>query len=147
MKTKLLCFLMIAFISSAYSQKKSPNIEGAWKMVQFQTINGNKAVIDFPGKNDMDITKIWSGNHFMAVGLIKEDTTKTDMYAAGTYKLEGIRYEENVKNLFYKSWEGKTIKMLLEMKNDTLIQTYPVDDKGKMDKEWAWIEKYVRIKK
>jgi hypothetical protein len=35
--------------------------------------------------------------------------------------------------------------MEIEMKNDTLIQTYPVDDKGQMDKEWAWIEKYVRI--
>ena len=42
--------------------------------------------------------------------------------------------------------EGKTIKMTLEIKNDTLIQTYPVDDKGQMNKDWAWIEKYVRIK-
>jgi hypothetical protein len=36
--------------------------------------------------------------------------------------------------------------MLIEIKNDTLIQTYPVDDNGKMEKDWAWIEKYVRIK-
>jgi hypothetical protein len=146
MKTKLLCLILIAFSISAYCQKKTPNIEGAWKMVQYQTINGDKAVIDFPGKSNMDITKIWSGNTCMGVGRIKEDTTVTDMYFLGTYKLAGNKYEENVKYLFYKPWEGKTIKMTLEIKNDTLIQTYPVDDKGIMDKNGASIEKYVRIK-
>jgi hypothetical protein len=116
-------------------------------MVQYQTINGDKAVVNFPGKSNIDITKIWSGSTCMGVGRIKEDTTVTDMYFLGTYKLAGNKYEENVKYLSYKPWEGKTIKMTLEMKNDTLIQTYPVDDNGKMEKDWAWIEKYVRIKK
>jgi hypothetical protein len=147
MKTKLICLFMIAYSLSAYCQKKSPNLEGAWKMVQYQTINGDKAVVNFPGKSDIDITKIWSGNTCMGVGRIKEDTTVTDMYFLGTYKLAGNKYEENVRYLFYKPWEGKTIKMTMEMKNDTLIQTYPVDDKGQMEKDWAWIEKYVRIKK
>jgi len=147
MKTKLLCLLLIAFSLSAYCQKKSPDIEGAWKMVQYQTINGEKAFVNFPGKSDMDVTKIWSGSTCMAVGRIKEDTTVTDMYFLGTYTLKGNKYEENVKFLMYKPWEGKTIKMTLEMRNDTLIQTYPVDDKGKMEKDWAWIEKYIKIKK
>ena len=147
MKTKLFCFLMIAFSISAFSQKKSINIEGAWKMVQYQTINGNSVINEFPGKSVKDVIKIWSGNHFMSVGQTKVDTTVSDSYVSGTYKLDGNKYEENVKILFYKPWEGKTIKMLLEMKNDTLIQMYPVDEKGKMDKDWAWIEKYVRIKK
>lgn len=146
MKTSLICFLLIVFTINAYSQKESPKIEGAWKMVQYQTINGNKAVVNFPGKSDMDVTKIWSGNTCMGVGRIKEDTIVTDMYFLGTYKLAGNKYEENVKYLFYKPWEGKTIKMTLEMKNDTVIITYPVDDKGQMDKDEAWVEKYVRIK-
>ena len=145
MKTRLLCCLVIA-ISMCACQKKSLNIEGAWKLVQYQSIKGNSVVVEFPGKNDMDMTKIWSGNHFMCVGRNKIDTTITDIYSLGTYKLEGNKYVENVKLLFYKPWEGKTIKMTLETKNDTLIQTYPVDDKGQMDKDWAWIEKYVRIK-
>ena len=146
MKTKLFCFLMIAFSISAFSQKKSINIEGAWKMVQYQTINGNSVINEFPGKSVKDVIKIWSGNHFMSVGQTKVDTTVSDSYVSGTYKLDGNKYEENVKILFYKPWEGKTIKMTLEMKNDTLVQTYPVDEKGKMDKDVAWIEKYVRIK-
>jgi hypothetical protein len=146
MKTKLLCLFFIVFSISAYCQKKSPNIEGAWKLVQYQTINGNSVINEFPGKSVKDNTKIWTDTHFMAVGRSKTDTTVSDMYALGTYTLVGNRYEENVKILFYKPWEGKTIKMLLDLRNDTLIQTYPVDDNGKMDKEWAWIEKYVRIK-
>jgi len=115
-------------------------------LVYYSTINGSKTTIEFPGKTKMDVIKIWSGNQFMSVGQTKIDTTVSDGYGSGTYTLDGNKYVENVKILFYKEWEGKKIKMLLELQNDTLIQTYPVDDKGKMDKEWAWIEKYVRIK-
>ena len=147
MKTKFLCLLIIAFSISSYGQKKSPNIEGAWKIVQSQTINGSKSVIDFPGKKVVDETKIWSGNNFMFIVRVKTDTLVEDFYGVGTYKLQGNRYEENIRIMNYKPWEGKTIKMTLEIKNDTLIQSFPVDDNGKMDKDWAWIEKYIKIKK
>jgi hypothetical protein len=146
MITRNICYVLIIFSICACSQKKTLPIEGAWKLVQYQTINGDTVINEFPGKSVKDVIKIWSGNHFMGVGRTRIDTTVSDMYASGTYKLEGIMYEEYVNILMYKPWEGKTIKMTLELKNDTLIQTYPVDDKGKMDKEWAWIEKYVRIK-
>ena len=147
MKPRLLFCLVIAISICACNQKKSLSIDGAWKMVYFSTINGDKTVIDFPGKTKMDIIKIWSGNRFMSVGQSKVDTTLSDSYGSGTYTLAGNKYEEDVKILMYKPWEGKKIKMLLDLKNDTLIQTYPVDDNGKMDKDWAWIEKYVSIKK
>ena len=96
MKTKFLCFLLVAFIISACNQKKSPAIEGAWKLIYSQTITGNTSVVDFPGKSDMDLTKIWSGDHFMFVARYKIDTTIEDWYGVGTYKLEGNRYEEIV---------------------------------------------------
>ena len=147
MKTILLCCIIITLGFCSCSKKKNPDIMGAWKFVQYQTIKGDSVFIEFPGKTDMDMTKIWTGNHFMCVGRSKVDTTVSDMYGMGTFKLDGNKYEENVKILFYKPWEGKTIKMTLEIKNDTLIQTYPVDDNGQMDKNWAWIEKYVRIRK
>jgi hypothetical protein len=146
MKTKLLCFLMIAFTISACSEKKSLSIEGAWKLVHSQTFTGDSSVVDFPGIVEKNTTKIWSGNQWMFVGRNKADTTALDVYGNGTFKLEGNRYEENISILFYKPWEGKTIKMTLEIKNDTLIQTYPVDDQGEMDKNEATVEKYVRIK-
>jgi CTP-dependent riboflavin kinase len=146
MKTRLLCIIMIIFSLCAYSQKEKPNIEGAWKQVYHQTITGNSVVVDFPGKSEVNAIKIWSGDHFMFVVREKVDTTVTDGYGVGTYTLTGNRYEEHIKILSYKPWEGTTIKMLLEIKNDTLIQSYPVDEKGKMNEEWAIIEKYVRIK-
>ena len=147
MKTILLCCLIITLGFFSCGKKKSPDIEGAWKLVHYQTNKGDSIFVEFPGKNDMDMIKIWSGNHFMCVGRSKIDTTVSDMYGTGTFKLEGNKYVENVRILFYKPWEGKTIKMTIEIKNDTLIQTYPVDDNGQMDKSWAWIEKYVRIRK
>jgi hypothetical protein len=146
MKAILFFFLMIAFTISACSPKKSPNIEGAWKLVHSRTITGNSSFIDFPGKTDKDETKIWSGNQFMVVARIKNDTTVDDMYILGTYTLQGNQYAENIRIFNYKPWEGKTIKMTLEVKNDTLIQTFPFDDKGQLDKNWASTEKYIRIK-
>ncbi|MEI6898456.1 MAG: hypothetical protein WCL00_01155 [Bacteroidota bacterium] len=147
MKTILLFCLIITIAFCSCCQKKSPEIEGAWHQILHQTITGDSSVTDFPGKSDVDATKIWSGNHFMFVARIKTDTIVEDNYGVGTFKLEGNRYEETISILGYKPWEGKTIKMTLEIRNDTLIQTYPVDDNGKMEKEWANIEKYVRIKK
>jgi hypothetical protein len=147
MKTIPLCCLIITLGFCSCSQKKNLNIEGAWKQILHQTITGDSIVTDFPGKSDVDATKIWSGDHFMFVTRIKTDTLVEDNYGVGTFKLEGNKYEETISILGYKPWEGKTIKMKLEIKNDTLTQTYPVDDKGQMEKDWANIEKYVRIQK
>jgi hypothetical protein len=145
MKTNFFYFLLIVFIIGACTSQKSLEIEGAWKLVQYQTIKGDSVINEFPGKKDFELTKIWSGNHMAFIGRSKRDTITEDAYGVGTFKLEGNKYVETTNILFYKPWEGTTIKMKMEMKNDTLILNYPVDDKGQMDKDWAWIEKYVRI--
>jgi hypothetical protein len=147
MKTILLCCLIMTLAFPSCNQKENLKIEGAWKLVHSTTYTGNTSENNFPGKSEVDLTKIWSGNHWMFVARVKTDTVVKDEYGAGTYTLEGNKYEESIQILEYKGWEGKTIKMTMEMKNDTLFQTYPVDDKGQMEKEWACVEKYVRIKK
>ncbi len=147
MKIRIFCFVLIALSLNCYSQQKPIVLEGAWKVVQTQTINGDKVVTDFPGKSDVDVIKIWSGNRFMNVGRSKSGTTVTDMFASGTFKLDGTKYEENVAYLFYKPWEGTTVKLSMVLRNDTLIQTYPVDDKGHPDKNGAWVEKYIKLDK
>ena len=147
MKTRIFCFILIALSLNSYSQQKPIVLEGAWKVVQTQSINDDKVVTDFPGKSDVDVIKIWSGNHFMTVGRSKSGTTVTDQYGYGTFKLDGSKYEENVAYLFYKPWEGTTVKLSLVLRNDTLIQTYPVDDKGQPDKNGAWVEKYIKLDK
>jgi hypothetical protein len=146
MKTKLLYFFLIVFIIGACTSQKRLKIEGAWKLVQYQTINGDSVISEFPGKRVLNVTKIWSENHVAFAGTDKCDTVVwADWYGVGTYTLEGNKYIETTSILFYKPWEGKTIKMKMEMKNDTLIIYYPVDDKGQMDKKEAWIEKYIRL--
>ncbi len=147
MKTRILCFALIVFSLNCYSQQKPIVLEGAWKVVQLQSINGDKVDTYFPGKSEVDVIKIWSGNRFMNVGRSKSGTTVTDMFASGTFKLDGSKYEENIAYLFYKPWEGTTVKMSMVLKNDTLIQTYPVDDKGQPDKNGASIEKYIMLDK
>jgi hypothetical protein len=147
MKTRIFCFVLIAFSLNSFSQQKPLVLEGAWKIVQRQSINGDKVVTDFPGKDEVDVVKIWSGNRFMGVGRSKSGTTVTDEFASGTFKLNGTKYEEKIEYLFYKPWEGTTVKLSLVFRNDTLIQTFPVDDNGKPDKSGAWIEKYMKLKK
>ena len=147
MKTRIFCLVLIALSLNSYSQQNPIMLEGAWKVVQRQTINGDKVVTDFPGKDEVDVVKIWSGNRFMGVGRSKSGTTVTDEFASGTFKLNGIKYEEHVEYLFYKEWEGTTVKLSLELRNDTLIQTFPVDDKGQPDKNGAWVEKYIKLDK
>ena len=146
MKSSFFYSILIFFILISCSQKKNLNMEGAWKIVQIQSITGDKVVTDFPGKDEVDVVKIWSGNHFMEVGRLKSDTIVTNDYAYGTFKLDGTSYEEHVKYHFYKPYEGTTVKLSLVFRNDTLIQTYPVDDKGQPDKNGAWVEKYIKIK-
>ncbi|NVO19530.1 MAG: hypothetical protein HXX13_07510 [Bacteroidetes bacterium] len=143
---RLICFLLILLSFTACNQKKAISIEGAWRQIEHKTFTGDSVVIDFPGKSEVDAIKIWSGNRFMFVARVKTDTVVEENYGTGTFKLEGNRYEENINILGYKPWEGKTIKMTLEIRNDTLIQTYPVDDNGVKEKEWACIEKYLRLK-
>ena len=146
MKTRIFYFILIAFSLTACSQKENLNLDGVWKVVQRQTISKGKVVTTFPGIDKVDVVKIWSGSHFMDVGRSKSDTTVTDEFAYGTFKLDGTKYEEYVKYLFYKPYEGTTVKLSLVFRNDTLIETFPVDDEGQPDKNGAWVEKYVKLK-
>jgi len=67
-----------------------------------------------------------------------------DNYGGGTFTLEGDRYEEN---LLYagKSIFSRKIRMLMEVRNDTLIQKWPADENWKLAEKYS-IEKYIRLK-
>ncbi len=45
----------------------------------------------------------------MFIARAKTDTLVEDVYGVGTYKLQGNKYEENIRIMNYKPWEGKTI--------------------------------------
>ena len=114
---------------------KSP-IDGAWDVVSVKHISGD-TVFDYKGST----LKIWSGNYFNFVGRWSLNGDTMNSYGWGTFKLDGNRYEEN---LVFP--ETNTYKMLLEIKNDTLTQTWPANDSGVVDRSNYYVEKFTRKK-
>jgi hypothetical protein len=148
MKKSVVLSLIIAGLILSCTQLKevkSP-IEGAWQVVSWQRIAGDtlnwKLGVDYTGAE----IKIWSGNYFNFVGCYTRqgDTTAIDNYGGGTYKLDGTHCEESYLYFVAKSMVGTTQKLLLEIKNDTLIQTWPCDDNWQIDKSNYNIQKLVR---
>jgi hypothetical protein len=146
MRQLFFCLLLSFFSLSAYSQNQKLNLQGAWKLVQVQQIENNKTETILPGKYTGEQIKIWSGSQFMFVGRYIVDTKTEDQYGMGTFKLDGSKYEEFLPVFSYKPWESKVIRLKMEMKNDTLIQTFPLNEKFETDENTTNIEKYVRIK-
>lgn len=147
MKINHIFYLMILLIISSCGSKevKHPEV-GAWQLQYFKRIASDTVAFEIVGYVTGTDVKVWSGKNFISVGRFKEDSVYKDNYAAGTYKLNGDQYEETILYHVNKQYVGKTIKMLLGIKGDTLIQTWPVDKNGQIDKSNYTIEKYTRIK-
>lgn len=150
MKSKYLFFiLLILLIPGACSRSKILPLEGAWQWISIQYITGDTVkwaeTANLPEQSGI---KMWSAGHYLCLYRIKADTTYDYSYSGGSYKLEGSRYEETV---FYhdmikiSDMVGLKEMMRMEIRNDTLIQTYPVDENGNLMKHYTIIEKYVRL--
>jgi hypothetical protein len=129
-------FVTLIIVSCTQKQAAKLPLDGAWDVVSFKQISGD-TVFTYEGST----LKIWSGNYFNYVGIWSLNGDTMNSYGWGTFKLDGNRYEENI--IFPAT---NTIKMLLEIKSDTLTQTWPVDDNGVIDKRNYWIEKFARKK-
>jgi len=145
MKATSIFFMMIIMIIAGCAEQESKFPQGAWQLVYLKVISGDTLRYEFPGNVTGSDIKMWSENHFLTVGRFKLDTTSMDNGVGGTYTLNRNRYEETI--LYYPGQDGtgEKVKMLLELKNDTLTQTFPVDDNGQIDKNKYNIEKYVRL--
>jgi hypothetical protein len=145
MKKTILFGLIITLIIGSCGQEKKSPIEGAWKVVTWQNMNGDtlkwKLGVDYIGTE----MKIWSEKHFAFAGRYKHDTTFVDNCGGGSYKLDGTHYEESFLYFPVQSSVGTTARLLLEIKNDTLIQTWPVDENWKVIKTNYNIQKLIRF--
>jgi hypothetical protein len=146
MKTKIIYYLSVLVIISSCAQQKSKFPQGAWQLVHIQIISGDSVVAAYPGNYTGTDMKMWSDSNFIFVGKFKNDTTIINNYGGGKYKLEGNRYEEYILYHSNTGAVGSTVKMVMELRKDTLVQTWPVDEKGEVIKSNYYIEKYVRIK-
>ena len=145
MKASILFYLMILMIIIDCAAQESTPIEGAWQVVSCQRIVEDSLIYKFLGNIPGSEIKIRSKNHFLYVGRYKIDTTFIDNYGGGTYKIEGNHYEENILYSSNQNAVGTMIRMLLEIKNDTLIQTWPVDENWQVIKRINHIQKWTRL--
>ena len=135
--------VLIIFLSCIQSQRK-PH-EGTWNLVSMQRISGDTLEWIFPGDITGSDMKMWTKDHFSFVGRFKRDTTIVDNFGGGTYTLNGNQYEETILYAANSDNVGSKIKILLEVKGDSLIQTWPLDDNWQLDKSNYYIEKYIRL--
>jgi len=145
MKKVLLMGVVIALIISACGKKPGNNPEGTWKMVQMQMNEKGKITNYFSQRYKVSQIKMWSGNHFSFVGKYEVDTTSSYRFGVGTFTLDGNIYEETILYHFDKAYEGNKNKIWLEIRNDTLLHVFPVDNAGKPNPTRHWIEKYIRL--
>jgi hypothetical protein len=145
MKAKTIFYVMVLITIGSCTQSPHKFPLGAWQEVSHKSFHGDSIVFDFPGYYSGSGVKMWSENNWSDIGTFKHDTTVVNLYAGGTYKLVGNRYEESIQFHFHHDWVGSKVKLLLELRNDTLIQTYPVDDNWKIGNDYS-VLKAVRLK-
>jgi len=145
---KVVFYLMVLLIFSSCNLHKKNLPIGSWQLVYAKQMSGDSVIADFPGSITGSQMKIWSDKNFFFIGSKKvaPDTVAVDTYGGGTYKLVDNKYQETVLYHFNKLALHKIFDMILEIKNDTLTQSWPVDQDGNVVRANYYIEKYVRIK-
>lgn len=149
MKLSLLAGLIISiiFLSCNPNEKQHRKIAGAWSLVYYKSFAKDTVIGRYVGKNvNGSQIKVWSDEHFVFAGRFKVNDRQIDNFGGGTYTLEGSQYIETIDYHTNKQWLGTHPKMLIEIKGDTLMQTWPVNDMWHVDKSNYTIEKYVRLK-
>lgn len=136
---------LIILLAVSCNRQDSHSPKGGWQMIQMQLVDNGKVTNYFSDRYVVNQTKIWDNNHFIFVGKYQVDTTTIYRYGVGTWTLKGNIYEENIKYHFDKSYEGARNKIWLELKKDTLLHIFPINDAG-IPNTRHWVEKYVRLK-
>jgi hypothetical protein len=144
MKTYLLLCLVLAMILGSCIQEGVSPMEGAWKLVYEYEFKGDRKILLFPGISKGSEIKIWSGERWALVGIFVEDSVMTDVFAGGKFTISGTDYREIVEFHSATEYLGQTVKLYLEIKNDTLTQFWPVDENGEPIKSHYYMEKWVR---
>jgi hypothetical protein len=143
MKRTIYLGLIISLIIGSCAQEKKSSIEGAWKLVYAKWTAFDQT---FPAQVQGSSIKFWSKENYAFDGQFKIDSMVImDNYGWGTYKLDGNKYTEQVILHADKPSIGKAVRLILEIKNDTLIQSYPADENWKLPEKYS-TEKFIRLK-
>ena len=132
------------FLGPSGSESTSENIEGAWKTILSQKIVNGTITTLISSDSKYTEMKVWTKDYYAYVG--NQGLGSYSFGGSGTYKLNGNLYEENIIYSPVGSTEGLTAKLILEIKNDTLTQIWPIDSSGKYNKLNYNVIKMVRMK-
>jgi hypothetical protein len=144
-KIAILSSLLLIMLAACKQEPVNP-VVGAWDLIYARQVVKDSIVSTFPGDYKGSQVKMWCNNYWMFVGEFFTDTIKYDGFGGGSYTLEGIVYKETIKYHTTDDYVGKTIRMRIVVANDTLIQVWPADEMGEVDKSNYTSEKYVRVK-
>ena len=145
MKKIFLLSLIIPMLLGSCTRETASPMEGAWKLAYEYEYKGDNSTMIFPGSSEGSEIKLWSGDRWALVGVFIEDSTVTDNFGGGKFTLEGTNYQEIVEFHSATEYLGQTVKLFLEIRNDTLIQIWPVDEYGEPVKSHYYMEKWVRM--
>lgn len=123
-------------------------LPGTWHLLTGTTITKNDTVVtDY--QQGQRMLKIINDTHF---AFLRHDLGKgkdTAIYdgGGGTYKLEGLKYTENLEYCSARDWEGRSFEFTLAFSGnkDTLTQT-GIEALPDLGINRTIIEKYVRVK-
>lgn len=135
---KKLALIFIVFCIMAF-QPPVKKIQGTWRMISYKVVDDGAARY-LQGEQ----LKTWTKNHVLFVGKFHVNGEDRYNYGSATYSISGTHYTENFIHMVSGANEGKAVKVLLEIKGDTLYQTFPIKDDWTYDKNNYRQEKYVR---
>jgi hypothetical protein len=144
-KIAILSSALLIMISACKQEPVNP-VVGAWDLIYAKQVENDSTIATYPGTYQGSQVKMWCNNYWMFVGEYSQDTIIAESYGGGSYTLEGIVYKETIKYHVTETNIGKTLRMRIVVANDTLIQVWPADETGEVDKSNYNSEKYVRVK-
>ena len=146
MKKTVLFSAMILLIIAGCNQEPVNPVVGAWDLIYARQVENDSIVATFPGDFQGSQVKMWCNNYWMFAGESTQDSVSNDTAGSDTYTLEGIVYKETIKYHSNKDYIEKTLRMRIVVENDTLIQVWPANELGEIDKGNYNSEKYVKVK-
>ena len=146
--------LIITLISCVVKTKKNEAktnnlpIQGTWQLLTATLVEkGDTTITQFTKK--ISFIKIINDSHF---AFLQHDNNKgkdsVPVYSSGggSYLLTDSLYTEHLAYCSDRNWEGNDFKFIVQIKNDTLIQS-GVEKVESAGIDRTNIEKYVRVKR
>ena len=146
MKKTLFLSILVMLLIAGCSQEPANPVVGAWDLIYAKQVVNDSTTSTFPGDYQGSQVKMWCNNYWMFVGEYTQDTITDNNFGGGSYTLDGLVYKETIKYHSTADYVGQTLRMRIVVENDTLIQVWPANETGEIDKSNYTSEKYVKVK-